>query len=785
MFDKILRFLIYATIFLVPVFVLPFTFDALSFNKLYISFFLVWLAVLIWFLKAIIKDKGLVIKKTFLNYFILAFLAVAVLSTIFSVDSFSSVLGHYSRFDTGLVAYLTMVAFYFLVLNNTSFKEEEKKPIKASSIFKTLLLSSSLVMLFGYLALFQLTPKIGYAVSPAGNTLGSLAVFLSIMTIISCFVFLKGFEWAGDPKKSKFWFLFSGIFSFFSFAFMIIADFTPAWAVLIIGLGALVAMVLKKKILKKEVQRLILPIALIIISFLFLFLSFRVMVRQFPNFAINSSRNFYPERTLTQSESWTISLRAIGSDFKTALLGSGPGTFSYDFSKFKPESLNDGTLWAQRYDRSGNGFAEILAITGILGFLSLALLVVVFFLRIFVKKGRLAKGLPKDKNDFSGSFLAILFGASVLASFFYYQNFVLGFLFWLLLGLALAKSCIQEKEFKLQERTEVVLILETLFIVLFIGFVVVCFMGYKIYLADINFVKAWNNPDLDKKIEFLLSAINLNSNQPYYQMVLSQVLSTKAQLDLPKIKSEQDQQRVIQNFKASQQFARSAVQIAPNVVNTWEHAANLYEDLSVVAAEQEQFLQLALDALNHAVALDPRNPAFYTRIGVINFTLKKPDVAKDYFNKAIEQKRDYADANIQLALVLESEGNTQEAIDKLTDLSIRVPDNPQVLFQLGRLYYNQKETEKAISHFRATLNLTPRFADARYALALALEKQGKINQALENLEMLLKDNPNNNVLKQKIENLKTGGTLPEEIIEEPIEDLEKEQPKIDEGIIEE
>lgn len=783
MFDKILRSLIYLTIFLVPVFFLPFTFDSLSFNKLYVSFFLVWLAVLIWFLKAIVKDKGLVIKKTFLNYFVLAFLAVALLSTIFSVDSSSSIIGHYSRFDTGLVALFTMAAFYFLVLNNTSFKEEEKKVLSAVSIFRTLLLSSTLVMLFGYLSLFKLMPAIGYAVSPVGNTLGTLAVFLSIMTIISCFVFLKDFEWVGFYKKSKFWFFFSGIFSFFSFVFMIIADFTPAWTVLIIGLGALVVMVLKKGILKKEVQKLILPIALIIISFLFLFLNFRVMVKQFPNFAINSSQSFYPERTLTQSESWTISLRAIGSNFKTTLLGSGPGTFFYDFSKFKSQGLNDGTLWAQRYDRSGNGFAEILAITGILGFLSLALLIIIFFLGIFVKKGRLAKLFPKDKKDFSGSFLAILFGASVLASFFYYQNFVLGFLFWLLLALALAKNNVQEKEFKLQERTEVVLILETLFIVLFIGLVVVCFMGYKIYLADVNFVKAWNNPDLDKKAEFLLSAINLNPDQPYYQMVLSQVLSTKAQLDFSKIQDEQDQQRVIQNFKASQQFARSAVNIAPNQVNAWEHAANLYEDLSIVASEQQQFLQLALDALNHAVSLDPKNPALYTRIGVIHLVLENPDTGRDYFNKAVEQKRDYADANIQLALVLESEGNTQEAIDKLADFSVRVPNNPQVLFQLGRLYYNQGETEKAVAHFRAALNLTPRFADARYALALALEKQGKIDQALENLEMVLKDNPNNKVLKQKIEKLKTGSTAPKEIIEEPIEDLEEEQQKIDEEII--
>jgi hypothetical protein len=95
MLDKILRVFIYATVFLLPVFFLPFSFEFLEFNKLYLLFFFVWFGVLLWFLKMIVADKEIKIKYSLIDILVLLFLLVAILSFVFSVDRVSSIFKYF------------------------------------------------------------------------------------------------------------------------------------------------------------------------------------------------------------------------------------------------------------------------------------------------------------------------------------------------------------------------------------------------------------------------------------------------------------------------------------------------------------------------------------------------------------------------------------------------------------------------------------------------------------------------------------------------------------------
>ena len=91
MFKKALRIITYITVFLVPVFFLPFSFEVLEFNKLYLFFFLTGLAVLAWLGRMIFQDKELKISHSLVDYAILAFILTAALSFIFSVDKIKTV----------------------------------------------------------------------------------------------------------------------------------------------------------------------------------------------------------------------------------------------------------------------------------------------------------------------------------------------------------------------------------------------------------------------------------------------------------------------------------------------------------------------------------------------------------------------------------------------------------------------------------------------------------------------------------------------------------------------
>ncbi|MDP2664823.1 MAG: tetratricopeptide repeat protein, partial [bacterium] len=65
-----------------------------------------------------------------------------------------------------------------------------------------------------------------------------------------------------------------------------------------------------------------------------------------------------------------------------------------------------------------------------------------------------------------------------------------------------------------------------------------------------------------------------------------------------------------------------------------------------------------------------------------------------------------------------------------------------------------KEWKDAAAKFQQLLKLEPNNSDARYSLALALEKQGDKKGAIRELERVLELNPGKEEVVQKLEELK-------------------------------
>ncbi len=805
MLNKILKGLIYATVFLTPIFYLPLTFEWLEFNKLYLLFFLVWLSVLVWLLKMIVSDKKVSIRYSIIDFAVLAFMAVAIISSVFSVERISSLLGYYGRFSTGLVGLLTFGAFYFLIVNNLGHgkekielmgaKKTEEGVVAVRGIIKALLYSGGVAMFFAYFALFGVWNRLAginnqalliirnfaLRVSPVGGTLEALAMFLVVLLILAVMMILKTsmlFNSNLVSKKRILRNILLGSFVFFAFILVLIADFTPALVILVFGLLAVVIFTIKQKTAGKEEHRLMLPISLAIISVLFLILNFRAVMVNFPGFVLNRAQGFVPERVMTQSESWGVAGRASVSGFKQALIGSGPGTFHYNFSKFRPESLTRGGLWVVAFERSGNVFSEILTTMGFLGLIGFLAIPGLFFWKIFVSSRGLGFNFKKKKSgkiDDEIYLLMIIFVSLLLIHFFYYQTLVLSFLFWLFLGLILGSLSLKRKEddqffikkreILLKDRTEIVLVTQTTLIVLSLSFIIVCFFGFNFYLASIRHVEGLNEPNLDRKVELFQEAVNRNPHQARYQIVLSRVFLVKAQQELANLPEGGNQEGVIHNLMVARLFAENATVIAPAQFNSWHNLAELYQFMGVMSEEGEQFFDMAINFLRRASVIAPMNPEVRTIIGRLYLFLEKEDEARVEFKKAVEKVEDYAPAHISLALLLENEGKKGEAIDRLEKLLLRNPNNAVVLFHLGRLYYNDGKIDKAIAQFLSALNLNPEYSDARYSLAIAYERQGRTDEALEQLEIVLAVNPGNEEVKERIERLKAGTSEPEEKIE--------------------
>jgi len=71
-------------------------------------------------------------------------------------------------------------------------------------------------------------------------------------------------------------------------------------------------------------------------------------------------------------------------------------------------------------------------------------------------------------------------------------------------------------------------------------------------------------------------------------------------------------------------------------------------------------------------------------------------------------------------------------------------------FQLGRIYYNEGEYDKAAEQFQTAIALFPNHSNSLYSLALVYEKQGDYDKALELMKRVGELNMGNQDIEDKI-----------------------------------
>lgn len=130
--NKVIEYSFYLLFFLVPLAFTGDTSELFEFNKLWVTFIITIVVGAAWITKMVIK-RQFRIQKTPLDIPIALFLLSEVLSTIFSLDTHTSLWGYYSRFNGGLFSILSYVLLYYAFVSN--LKEEEEKSTSAKEGF--------------------------------------------------------------------------------------------------------------------------------------------------------------------------------------------------------------------------------------------------------------------------------------------------------------------------------------------------------------------------------------------------------------------------------------------------------------------------------------------------------------------------------------------------------------------------------------------------------------------------------------------------------------------------
>lgn len=748
LFNRIVKIAIYLLVFIVPLFWLPFSFEALEFNKQYLLFFLVSIAFFGWIARMVLVDKEIRFKKTPLDILVVIFIFIAVLSALFSVDKVSSIFGFYGRFSNGLIGLLYLGLLYFLITNNVGIgqkrgeteQETEVKLISLSGLIKTLLFSSFFVILFSYFSIFGIWNKfqslIGAKISlppiilqrtfnPVAGSLEGLAIFLAVVIALLVGRILLGVK----GKLSLFIYY---LLLIASLGLLVIIDFRASWLVLSLTLALFLIISIGKRLFKENVNRLLLPILVMILAIAFLFLNLNLF-------------NLPKEQVLTQKESWQIGLKSAIENIKSGFLGSGIGTFNYDFAKFKSREFNQTLFWQIRFDRAGNHLSEILGTMGFLGLISYLSLIgfflmVSWFILTASKKEELFSGLPQ----------VMAFFALFVSQFVYYQNTILSFTFWLMLGLSVVswQKSISEKVISFKNFPEISLIVNLFLIFFSLLILVSYFFAAKFYLADMKYLDSFGQTGKER-IDSLRKAIQLNPFFPQYKIILARAYLNEILNEM--VKPVPDQTALSQSTQLAIANAKEATDSSPSLVFGWETLGMIYREIRGIATGATEW---GIRSFEKAIELEPTNPVLYTELGKLYLDLNDLSKAKDSFNRAISLKGDYIDALIQEILILEREEKLEEAISKMEELVKSYPFNIEIAFQLGRLYFNKGRTDDAISQWERVVGFFPNHSNSLYSLGIAYQKKGEKEKAISYFEKVLELNPGNQDVSNKLEELK-------------------------------
>ncbi|MBI2022770.1 hypothetical protein HYS97_02895, partial [Candidatus Daviesbacteria bacterium] len=130
MSEKILRWSFYLLFFLTPLIFTPLNNELFEYNKMMFVYLLTSIITITWLIK-MIQEKTLLIKRTPLDIPLMLFLASQILSTIFSIDTHTSIWGYYSRSNGGLLSIISYILLYYAFVSNFD-KEQVIRFIKAT-----------------------------------------------------------------------------------------------------------------------------------------------------------------------------------------------------------------------------------------------------------------------------------------------------------------------------------------------------------------------------------------------------------------------------------------------------------------------------------------------------------------------------------------------------------------------------------------------------------------------------------------------------------------------------
>jgi tetratricopeptide (TPR) repeat protein len=178
-----------------------------------------------------------------------------------------------------------------------------------------------------------------------------------------------------------------------------------------------------------------------------------------------------------------------------------------------------------------------------------------------------------------------------------------------------------------------------------------------------------------------------------------------------------------------------------------EHNVDGWLKLVQVQAVRDSADQ-AMATCQKAIAISPDEGGYYLLLGELYVSKQEWEPARQAFQKVLSLSPQNPEASNDLAyVVLQTDGNPDIAMPLAQTARRGMPDSPQAADVMGWVLYKKGAYRSAIDQFLEALKLAANAksrenATFHYHLGMAYEKNGQVTLAREQLQRVLKINPN-------------------------------------------
>jgi Flp pilus assembly protein TadD len=566
-------------------------------------------------------------------------------------------------------------------------------------------LSVVLALIYGVLQLFGIHIfKASFAATNAFNSVGSVNALGVLSASLLPFFLRSKFNYKWFSR-----FHLGKLGIILSLIFLVMLNWWVIWTIAIVSMITMIVFDNMRGV-GFRVKNLVFPMVIMVLGVFFIVTNFSFVGVNLP---------------LEISPSFSLSKNIAFSVIKDhSAFGYGPENFSIAFDKFGASRLSNTTLSSIKFFDATTEFYNMMVHGGIVLMLAFAYLLWAFWGAIVRFKRYASRNNGSDSLSGDVGILSVSL-TLFIAMFFYPFNFTLMFLVYVFLALtSLALWDKSMSSFNIEEKASLSLIASLGFIG---GLILVLVGGYfsgTIYISDYKYAKALSANDSDSAISYLNEAIDLNNQDDRFFRTSSQITISLLSNELNNTtKTTPDKKAtVIQSYISdSVTLARRATEISPDEALNWSNLGVVYQNLLAILDGADK---LSEDAYLKASELRPGDANYFNSIGMLY--LSKYELLKQLSVSANREEKDRL-----FTLAQDSVGKAESSLRHAIELS---NNYGRAIYNLGAVYDRQGKVNDAILQLERIMPFNSNQPGLAFELGLLYYRAGRKDEALKQLQ---------------------------------------------------